>query len=116
VGSEGGVERGLLPGSAGAVPAAAAGIAGSVMACAFVVTDLGLMTVLGGTLSVGGFVALAPGLVGLWLSHKPGVRAGFCWRVAMHTLIWGGLALSVAGVFLRDNSAAELGTRCWWTV
>ena len=96
-----------------AVTAAACGIAGSVMLCAFFVSDLGLMSVMGGALSVGGFVALAPGLVGLWLSDH---RRGVCWRVAMHMLIWGGLALSVLGIFSRDNYADELKEACWWKV
>ena len=91
-------------------------IVASVMLCTFFVADLGLMSVLAGAVSVAGFVALAPGLVGLWLSHRPGARLGLCWRAAMHALIWGGLALAIAGLFFRDNFVGELtgGGACWW--
>jgi len=114
-GSEGGGEGG--EGQIGrrcgalAVKAAAVVIVGSVMVCAFFVHDLGLMSVIGGTVSVGGFVALSPGLVGLYLSDH---KHGLCWRVAMHILIWGGLALSVLGIFYSQNYADELGEKCAW--
>ena len=91
-------------------------IVGSVMGCTFFVSDLGTMSVICGSLSVGGFVALAPGLVGLFLSHPPGVRVGPCWRIAMIALICGGLALSALGFFFPDNYVSELARpgACWW--
>ena len=101
-----------------AVKATAVGIVASVMTCTFFVSDLGLMNVIAGTVSVGGFVALAPGLVGLWLSHPPGARVGMCWRAGMHTLIWGGLVLSILGIFFRTNFVGGLAQAggCWWAV
>ena len=90
--------------------AAAVGIVGSVMLCAFFVSSLGLMSVISGALSVGGFVGGAPGLVGLFLSEH---RSGTCWRLSMHLLIWGGLAVSILGFVYTDNFVDELGGACW---
>ena len=41
---------------------------------------------------------------------------GLCWRAAMHALVWGGLAISLMGIFYRDNYEAELAAAgaCWW--
>ena len=92
---------------------AAVGIAASTMVCAFFVSDLGVINVIAGTVSIGGFVALSPGLVGLCLSDPP-QRHEVCWRVTMHALIWGGLSLSLVGLFFRDNYAASLAEACLW--
>ena len=115
-GSASGMWRGVS--GAVAVKIVVAGIVVSVMVATFFVSDLSKTSVISGTVAVGGFVALAPGLVGLWLSSRPGSHMGLCWRASMHALIWGGFAVSILGIFYRTNYAHELAEAgaCWWSV
>lgn len=75
-------------------------IVAAAMVVAFFVDNLGVMNVVNGSLSVGGFVALSPGLVGLYLVDKN--------RVSMFILIVIGCIISVVGVFLPENYVETL--------
>ena len=87
----------------------------SAMFTSYFVTSLGLMNVISGTLSVSGFVGLAPGLVGLYLTDRR-LRARQSWRCGMYFLIVASLGLSVLGIFYTDNYDDELHARCLWMI
>lgn len=88
---------------------ATAAIVAGAMICGFFVRDLGYVNVVNGAACVGGFVALGPGLVGLYLLD----RNGFGWRTSMVALIILGLVMSFAGLMYTDNYAGELLAHCY---
>lgn len=76
------------------------------MCIAYYATDLGLLVVVNGALSVSGFVSLAPALVGLYL-----VDAN---STAMYALLILGALMTVLGMCLPLNYVAELKSSCLW--
>jgi amino acid permease len=74
------------------------------MAAGFFVRDLGIMNVLNGAVSVAGFVAIAPGLVGYYLLGKS--------RVAMALLMLTGLVLGGLGLVLTGNYVENADDTC----
>lgn len=71
---------------------------------AFFVTDLGVMNVLNGALSLGAFVTIGPALVGLYIMKLN--------RFAMVVLIVFGLVFTVLGFMLVSNYLHDLETEC----
>jgi len=77
-------------------------IGAMIIAC--FVTNLGVMTILNGAISLSGFVTVFPGLVGIYLlGRSPPI---------MMALIVLGLALSVLGLFLTDNYIGDVARNC----
>jgi len=74
------------------------------MGVGFFVRDLGIMNVLNGAISVAGFVAVAPGLVGFYLLGKS--------RWAMALLILTGLLLGALGLVLTGNYVENADESC----
>jgi len=74
------------------------------MGAGFCVRDLGIMNVLNGAVSVAGFVAVAPGLVGFYLLGKS--------RVAMALLILTGVVLGGLGLVLTGNYVESADQTC----
>ncbi|CAE8610696.1 unnamed protein product [Polarella glacialis] len=72
---------------------------------ALTVDQLGIVNVIDGALCLFVFVALAPGLVGLFLLD----RSSTAWRASMATLITLGTILAFLGFIFLDNEPALLG-------
>jgi len=87
-------------------------IVAAVTFTAFFLTDLGILNIVNGAMSLGLFVALAPGLIGLNLLGTKSQHPG--WRLAMYALIGGGIAMSILGLVYTDNYAAKLHAACSW--
>lgn len=99
---------GLTPKNAAA--AATCGITTAVALTACFVSDLGFLNVVNGAMSLGVFVALAPGLVGLYLL---GPLSQQCpWRSAMYALVVCGFAFAALGLRFTSNYADTLHTSC----
>jgi len=75
-------------------------------------SNLGQVNVISGASQVFVFVALSPGLVGLFLMKDRGVA----WKMCMVLLICIGFVVSCAGIFFTDNFVQELQAKCMWTV
>jgi len=75
---------------------------------ALYIESLGLVNVIGGSVSVGMFTALCPGLVGLRLLHRP------LNSFAMYGLLVFGLAMTILGLVFDDNYRHELDSHCAW--
>jgi len=73
----------------------------------YFVTSLGFVVVLNGAVSVSGFVALAPAVVGLYL-----VNAN---KIAMYGLMFLGCLMTILGVFFTSNYVEDLRRSCLWS-
>jgi len=76
------------------------------MFISYVATDLGILVVLNGALSVSGFITLAPAMVGLFL-----VDAN---KTAMFGLLAFGTVMTILGFYLPRNYVEELKNSCLW--
>lgn len=81
------------------------------MAASFT-SNLGQVNVLSGASQVFVFVALSPGLAGLFLLGQRGIA----WKICMVLLIVIGFIVSCAGIFFTDNFVEELQAKCMWNV
>jgi len=88
------------------------GIVFAVMGASLWCSDLGILNVVNGAVSMAAFVAAVPSLVGLYLlgprSSEP------FWRLTMYALLVSGLIMSVLGLILSDNYAPALKSACVW--
>jgi len=75
------------------------------MGIAFFVTDLGVLNVLNGALSVSGFIALGPALVGLKLLDNPN-------KPAMYSLLIFGTIMTIGGLIYKENYVDDLKGSC----
>jgi len=78
------------------------------MGVSFFISDLGLMNVINGAISVTMFVAFCPTMVGLHLGSPPSNLR----RVLLYGLFIFGLGMSAAGFVFTDNNAAALVSNC----
>lgn len=90
--------------------AATTGIVLAAMVSSFFISDLGILNVINGALSVSGFVALAPALVGLYLLGDLSEQAW--WRVLMWVLLVLGMVMTGCGFVFTQNRADTLLRVC----
>lgn len=76
-------------------------------------SHLGVLNTINGALQVGGFIALVPGITGLFLLGES--CSSRWWSLGMAALIAGGLVLSLLGFFYTSNAVNELSASCFWT-
>eukprot|EP00933_Yihiella_yeosuensis_P072876 TRINITY_DN81421_c0_g1_i1.p1 TRINITY_DN81421_c0_g1~~TRINITY_DN81421_c0_g1_i1.p1 ORF type:complete len:448 (+),score=72.80 TRINITY_DN81421_c0_g1_i1:125-1468(+) len=72
--------------------------------------DLGQVNVISGAAQVAWLVALAPGLVGMYLIGE----SGLSWRASMALLMIVGVIVSILGLTFRDNYIDEIEASCLW--
>merc|ERR1719198_2799024 len=77
---------------------------------ALLITKLGFINVVDGSMCVGIFIALCPGLIGLFLID----RNTFVWKSAMWALLTIGAIVCIAGLILTDNYKQDLAKACIW--
>mmetsp|Transcript_89272 Transcript_89272/g.139744 ORF Transcript_89272/g.139744 Transcript_89272/m.139744 type:complete len:332 (-) Transcript_89272:45-1040(-) len=77
---------------------------------AYLIESLGFINVVDGSLCVGVFTSLAPGLVGLWLLD----RCSRVWNIKMAALLFVGTVAFIVGLALTDNYRDELHRSCFW--
>eukprot|EP00405_Crypthecodinium_cohnii_P008872 CAMPEP_0206439352 /NCGR_PEP_ID=MMETSP0324_2-20121206/12158_1 /ASSEMBLY_ACC=CAM_ASM_000836 /TAXON_ID=2866 /ORGANISM="Crypthecodinium cohnii, Strain Seligo" /LENGTH=488 /DNA_ID=CAMNT_0053906953 /DNA_START=57 /DNA_END=1523 /DNA_ORIENTATION=- len=75
---------------------------------ALVIPNLFLVNLIDGAICVGTFTALAPGLVGLYLSN----RDSLLWRLGMAALLLFGFTNMILGLVFSDAYVVELKERC----
>jgi amino acid permease len=78
------------------------------MGVSFLISDLGLMNVINGAISVTMFVAFCPTMVGLHLGEPPTTTR----RTMLYALFLFGLGMSAAGFVFTDNNAPGLTKNC----
>jgi len=72
--------------------------------------DISSINVYSGALVTIAFVALVPGVVGLFLLDRSSRR----WRASMYTLLIGGITAGTLGMWFTDNYSQELADHCAW--
>jgi len=84
----------------------------TVTGAAYFISDLGLLNVVNGAMSLGVFVALVPGLVGVFLIGT--VPSVVLWRTAMAALVIAGIVFSILGLIYTNNYVQSLHAACRW--